>query len=163
MRKFSATKLQFSTLSPPLATHFCQQRRTACMPHPKICTRGDSCCGCHCWSTPPTTSPCSHPLYDVQHLAIVSEHQWVPFFSPTWRNSMTHLCFTHSSMSDAIFSDCPSAAIFPTATKCNGILVWRFSLYCHTPQHPHLTSWDNKIKLKTLFSKQPSYINKHFG
>ena len=34
--------------------------------------------------------------------------------------------------SDAILSDCSSAAISHTATKCNGILVGRFSLYCHT-------------------------------
>jgi len=45
----------------------------------------------------------------------------------TQRNSMTHLCFICASMSDAILSDCPSAAICPTATKCNGILVGRYS------------------------------------
>mgnify|MGYP001859272356 CR=1 FL=1 len=49
----------------------------------------------------------------------------------TWRNSMTHLCFIRTPKSD-ILSDCPSAAICHMATKYNGILVGRFSLYCHT-------------------------------
>jgi len=44
---------------------------------------------------------------------------------------VTYLCFTHASMSDAILSDCLSASFCHTATKCNGILVERFSLYCH--------------------------------
>ena len=44
-------------------------------------------------------------------------------FSPLF-----HTC----SMSDTILSDCPSAAICHTATKFNGILVGKFSFYCHT-------------------------------
>jgi len=43
----------------------------------------------------------------------------------------THLCFIRTSMSDAILSVCPSAVICRTATKFNGILAGRFSLYCH--------------------------------
>ena len=43
---------------------------------------------------------------------------------------MTHLCFILTSM-----SDCPSAAICLMATECNGILVGRFNLYCHTNIH----------------------------
>ena len=35
---------------------------------------------------------------------------------------MTHFFFIHSSTSDAILSDCPSAVICHTATMCNGIL-----------------------------------------
>ena len=49
----------------------------------------------------------------------------------TWRNSMPHFCFICTSMSDTTLSHCPSAAICHTATKCNGILVRRFNLYCH--------------------------------
>ena len=49
-----------------------------------------------------------------------------------WRNSVTPLCFMHTFMSNAILSDCPSAAICHAATKCNGILLGRFSLYCRT-------------------------------
>ena len=45
---------------------------------------------------------------------------------------MTHFFFIHSSTSDAILSDCPSAVICHTATECNGILGGRFSFYCHT-------------------------------
>ena len=49
-----------------------------------------------------------------------------------WRNSIIHLCFICSSMSETILSDCPSAAIYCTATKHNEILVGKFSFYCHT-------------------------------
>ena len=34
-----------------------------------------------------------------------------------WRNSVLHLCFICTSMSDAVLSDCPSAAIPPTTTS----------------------------------------------
>ena len=58
----------------------------------------------------------------------------VPFFS-VWRNSVKHLCFICTSMSafmsDAIVTDCPSAAICHTATKCNRTLLGGFNLYCH--------------------------------
>jgi len=53
------------------------------------------------------------------------------FFS-AWKNSGPFLCFIRTSMSDAILSGCPSAAIFQTATTCDGILVGRFSFYCCT-------------------------------
>ena len=58
-----------------------------------------------------------------------SKHQWMSVgavfllfvclfvcFS-VWRNSNPHLCFIRASMSDAILSDCPSAAICHTATE----------------------------------------------
>ena len=45
---------------------------------------------------------------------------------------MAHLCFICTSTSDAILSDCPSAAICYMAATCNGMLVGRFSLYSHT-------------------------------
>ena len=67
-----------------------------------------------------------------------SKCQWMSvgaFFS-AWRNSVTHLCFILTSMSDAILSDCPSAAICHTATECNGILVGRFKLCCRTTNIP---------------------------
>ena len=35
------------------------------------------------------------------------------------------------SMSNTVLSDCPSAAVCHTATKCSGILVGRFNI-CHT-------------------------------
>ena len=35
-----------------------------------------------------------------------------------WRNSIPHLCFLHTSMSDNVLSDCHSAAISHTATMC---------------------------------------------
>jgi len=63
--------------------------------------------------------------------ANISEWQWVQFFS-TWRNTMTHLRFIHTSVSDATVSDCPCVAVCHVATTCNGILVRRFNLYYHT-------------------------------
>jgi len=71
------------------------------------------------------------PLVVIQkHSVRTDKRQWVPFF-PAWMNSVTPLCFICISMSDTILSDCPFAAICHTATKCNGVLVGRFSLYCH--------------------------------
>ena len=68
----------------------------------KICTSG---------SDPLSVSPlmkhtshlslCSHPLFGLLKCsADVDECHWVLFFF-TWRNLMTHLCFVHTSMSDA--------------------------------------------------------------
>jgi len=78
----------------------------------------------HCWNAPPTASLCSHPLSGLhKHSASIKECHWVPLFS-AWRNSVTHFkCFICSSMSDAILSECPSAANCHTASTCNGILV----------------------------------------
>ena len=50
------------------------------------------------------------PLGLHKHSISSDECQWVPFFS-AWRNSMTHLCFIRTSVSDHILSDCPSAAV----------------------------------------------------
>ena len=36
------------------------------------------------------------------------------YFSLIWRNSMTHLCFIHTSISDTILSDCP---LLPSVTQ----------------------------------------------
>ena len=78
------------------------------------------------------------------------------FFFSAWSNSVTHLCFICTSMSDAILSDCPFAANCCTATKCNGILVGRFNLYCYTTNICLLMSWANVIKWETLLSDQLS-------
>jgi len=75
---------------------------------------------------------CSYLLFGLHKCsARIDECQWIDFFS-TWRNSMTYLCFIHTSVLDSILSDCPSATICHMATKCNGILVGRFSNYWHT-------------------------------
>ena len=55
----------------------------------------------------------------------------------TWRISVTHLCSICASISDAILSDCSSAAICHTATKFNGMLAGWFSPYCR-PTNIHL-------------------------
>ena len=89
------------------------------------------CCHC-CWNAPPATSLCSHPLFGFhKRSASVNECWWGPFFS-SWRNSVSHLYSIHTSTSDTIPSDCPSAAVCHTAIKCHGILVGRLSLYCYT-------------------------------
>lgn len=48
-------------------------------------------------------------------------------YFPAYSNSVMHLGFLCASM-----SVCPSAAICCTATKCDDILVGRFSVYCRT-------------------------------
>ena len=102
----------------------------------------------HCRNTSLTTSLCSHPLFGLhKHSSSINECQWVPFFS-AWRNSVPPLCFICISMSDATVSECSSAAICHTTTTCNGILVERFNLYCHTI---HL--WHNRgITFRSVFA-----------
>ena len=56
----------------------------------------------------------------------IDECQWVTFFAHG--GIQFHI---HTSIWDTIASDCASAAICHTATTCNGILVGRFSPYCH--------------------------------
>ena len=86
----------------------------------------------HWRNTVPTTSLFSDTVIALcKCSASVDECQWVQFF-PTWRNSMTHLCFICTATSGAVLSDCPPAAICHVAMKCNGILKGRFTLYCHT-------------------------------
>ena len=85
----------------------------------------------------------------TQHLTVLTSTVWPPetfskcqwmsmgtIFS-AWRISVPHLCSIHTSISDAILSHCPSAAICCTVTICNRILVGRFNLYCH-PTNIHL-------------------------
>ena len=85
-----------------------------------------------CWNALPTTSLFWNPLFCLHKWsARINEWQWMPFFS-TWRNSVTHLCFIHTSMSDAILSDCPSAAIYCMATACYGTLMGSFNPCCCT-------------------------------
>ena len=70
-----------------------------------------------------TTAETNHPpLFGLHKCsASIDECQWVPFFQHG--GIYHHLCFIHTSMSDAILSDCPSAAICCTATICDQILT----------------------------------------
>ena len=70
-----------------------------------------------------------HWLVPVNVQQALMNVNW-PFF-PAWRNSMSHRCSTCTSMSDVILSDCPSATICYMATKCHGIFVEKFNLYCY--------------------------------
>ena len=65
----------------------------------------------------------------------------------TWKNSVSHRCSIHTSMSDTILSDCPSAAIRHTATTWNGTLVG-ILVQLQLPYHKHLplTWWANITK-----------------
>jgi len=70
----------------------------------------------------------------VQSPEMLNKHQLMSVVATcsAWRKSLTHLCFKHTSISDAVLLDCPSAAICCTATTYNRILVGRFNIYCHT-------------------------------
>jgi len=96
------------------------------------CTSRGGCCHCqHCWNAPPTTSLYSQPLFGLINV----QQAWMNVSSCSFshmRSSVAHLCSIHTSMSDAILSDRPSAAIHHTATVCNGTFVGRFTLYCHS-------------------------------
>ena len=82
-------------------------------------------CCCQCWSVSPTTSLCSHPLFGLhRHSASIKECQWVSFFHTELFNS-TPLLHPHFH----VRHHC--AAIGHMATKCKGILLGRFNLYCH--------------------------------
>ena len=113
----------------------------------KICTSGDDSCAWpfKMWIVfhdTVTTAETHHPPPHCAHihcLVSINVQQALMNVSEcnfsAWRNSVPHFCFIGhdmSSMSDTILSECPSAAIYQTATKCNGILVGRFNLYCHT-------------------------------
>jgi len=91
--------------------------------HPMIISICTS-CHCHCcWKAPPAALLWWDPLFGLHEFsASINECQWVPFFC---------LCFICTPISDAILSDCPSAAVCHTATTCNRMLVGRFNLYCH--------------------------------
>jgi len=94
------------------------------------------CCG-QCWNTPPTASLCSHPLFVLHNCSSsINECQWVHFFF-----HVEEFTDIHTSMSNAILSDSPSAAICYMATEWNGILAGRFNLYFQYHQHLSLTSW----------------------
>ena len=75
----------------------------------------------------------------------------------TQKNLITHLCFILTSMSDTILSDCPSAAICCTATKCDRILAERFCLYCHSTNihlwyHMHYFWRSTPVKIHSQIS-----------
>jgi hypothetical protein len=77
----------------------------------------------HCWNTPPTASLCSHPLFGLRkRSASVLVCKSVHFYphGGTQRHTSTS---SPLLMSDAILSDCPSAAICRTATKLTN--YWR--------------------------------------
>ena len=95
-------------------------RNVACLSHP-----------CHhCWNTPPTASLCSHPLFGLQKFsASINECQWAPSFL---HGEIHFYTFFLYALPDTILSDYSFAAIFHMATECNGILVGRFNLCCHT-------------------------------
>ena len=102
------------------ACHACKKNRTS-RDYPLF----------HCWNAPPTASQCPHPQFGLhKHSSSIDECHWLTLFS-TSRNSVPHLCFIHTSMSDTIPSDCPSASNCCTVTTCNGVLVGAYTLYCH--------------------------------
>ena len=88
---------------------------------------------CHCcWNAPPAVSLYSHPLLGP-HKYSVSMNVSVGHFFCMEKMSDTPLLHVHfASCAHVIWSDCPSAAICHTATKCSVALTGRFTFYCHT-------------------------------
>jgi len=123
LSKLSATGHKSSAQSPPSLMHFHHWYAVSQEPARHTCKNKTkrkktwpievTHCQCHhCWNAPFTTSLCSQPLFGLHwHSQSVNKCQWVPFVFPSGRDSVTHLCFTCTSMSDAILSDSPSATI----------------------------------------------------
>ena len=78
-----------------------------------------------------------------------------------WRNLISHLCFVHTLMSDAIVSECPSAAVCHTTTTCNGMLVGRFSIYCYCTNICVWCLWASKISKRHYFWSSPHICGIH--
>jgi len=79
----------------------------------------------HHWAPHCADIHCLVSIKIQQALRNVSGCQF--FFFP-WQNSVAHM---HISMVDAVLSECLSDAVCYAATKCTGILVGWFNLYCH--------------------------------
>jgi len=126
--KFSATEYYFSTVTAISYAFLPAINKSLHATFIKICTiRGDALflspllkCTNHLLSVLTST---------VWYSSTFTHHKWMLMganFS-SWNNSVPHLCFIWSSM-----SDCPSAAICHMTTECTGILLGRFNYYCHT-------------------------------
>jgi len=139
---FSATEHYFSTYS-----------TTSCVFPPVMYIQQSAFCACrdlYQWRQPSvTTTEIHHPLPCCAHIhclvsinvqqALMNVSEWN--FS-TWKSSVRHFFFICISMSDAILSDSPSAAVCCTATKL--MEYWWESLL---PYHHHWPlSWANIIK-----------------
>ena len=90
----------------------------------------------HCWNTPPTTSQCLQPLFGLHQCSANVKCNQVTFFPHVgiqWHTFASSTLPCHIvRMPLVILSECPSAAICHTATKCNGILVGRVNPHCYT-------------------------------
>lgn len=123
--KFSVTEHFFATPSPLLAMHFQHQRKKSSL-LVKMCTsrgypllhRGyDGLCFTSLLALLKGTAYYLTMLTStVQSAEMFSRCRWMSvcavfiFFS-MWRNLIPHLCFTHTYMSNAMLSNCPSSAI----------------------------------------------------
>jgi len=126
--------------SPLLAMLFCQLRTRACVLHSKIYMTSRTWLAFH---AAVVTADMHHPLPHC-----VDSTVWSPTFSKTqWMSrceflhaeemAISHLWCGSAYETDVILLNCPSAAIYCTATKRNSILIERFNLYCH-PTRIHL-------------------------
>ena len=77
-----------------------------------------------------TTLDNIHALVSTNIQQSINEWISMSIIFSTLRKSITHLFFILTSMLEAILLDCSSAAICCIATKCNGMLVGSFNLYC---------------------------------
>lgn len=95
------------------------------------------------------------PLLSLyQCSASINECQWVQFF--LHGGIPLHTFSSYALPCEKfVLSHCFSVAICCMATKYNGILVGKFSLYCHTTNI--LTSWANVIKQAALLLEHPSW------
>ena len=131
--KLPATKHPLPTQPPSLVVHFLQWWTRTCM----LCLSKSA----EQRSPTVTTTEMHHlPPHCAQSQSLVSRNVQQVSMNVTWCHFIPHveefnntpLLHGHSSMSDAILSDCPSAAICHTATTWDGMSVGRFNFYHHT-------------------------------
>lgn len=93
---------------------------------------------------------CAHIHYLV---SINIQRQWISVGATvsTWRNSIPHFCFNTLL---CYLSDCRCAAICPTITKSNGVLVGASG----TAMPLKSASWTNKMKYEAWVLEHISHI-----
>ena len=144
-------KHYFSPQSSPLPTHFLPLMNKSlhamlikiCMAVWNVACLSHHCH--HCWSAPPTTSLCSHPLFGLyKYSANVDECQWVPFYlygGIQWQTFAS--CALPCQM-----TFCQTAPLLPSVTQQWSIMEYWCKGTTSTAHHQHtlLSSWANIIK-----------------
>ena len=101
------------------------------------------CSCCHCWNTPPTASPCPHPLFGLHKCsASTNECQWVQCFHGRiqWHTFASHALPYQMSF-------CQTAPLVPSVTEQQHVMGYWWKGSTSTAAPPSalgITGWHNK-------------------